>query len=86
MIAGFLKIILFLVLTIVIVTAVGIFKLVQHMRNISQKFGGQQTYDNTKRSHQTSGESEVIDTRSTEKANRKIFSKDEGEFVDYKEE
>lgn len=86
MIAGFIKIVFFLVLTIVILAFVGIYKVLQHVNNITRKFGEQQPYTGSQQSRRTTGESEIIDTRSQEKANRKIFSDDEGEFVDYKEE
>lgn len=38
-----------------------------------------------RRTRTTSGET-IIDTRNPEHANRKIFAKDEGEYVDFREE
>lgn len=63
------------------------------MRNaaeqLKQQGGGAQDKGGYAQSHQrsttTANGDTIIDTRNQEQANKKIFSKDEGEYVDFKE-
>lgn len=55
----------------------------------NKQFGGstaqQEGSSRQQRTTTTDSGETIIDTRSQEDANRKIFSRDEGEYVDYKE-
>lgn len=86
MISGILTLLLFLFVAIVVATFVGAFKVFRNLRDFTQKLNRQQPFSGAQGRQYGENGGGVIDTRSQEKANRKIFSKDEGEFVDYKEE
>lgn len=62
------------------------------MRNaaeqLKQQRGGAQdkgSYAQSRQRSTTANGDTIIDTRNQEQANKKIFSKDEGEYVDFKE-
>lgn len=85
-------------LLVVFIVAVGIVALViwlawrkihKAMNGFGEQLGGgkqsrQDSYRQRRTTTTGSGET-IIDTRSPEQTQRKIFSKDEGEYVDYKE-
>lgn len=86
MVSGIFTIFFFLIIFIVVSMFIGALRMFCSLRDFTQKINRQQPSGNAQSRRYGAGNSEVIDTRSQEKANRKIFSKDEGEFVDYKEE
>lgn len=58
------------------------------VNHFNEQFGGsaqQQQSATQQRTTTTDTGETIIDTRSEEQANQKIFSKDEGEYVDYEE-
>lgn len=63
----------------IIVTVIGFWVRVRSL--VDQFRSG--TTRNTSRTAQRSGTDEVIDARNPTETDRKIFSKDEGEYVDY---
>lgn len=76
------------------VLAVGIVALllINKVRTFTKNFSGQQnttTGDSTRtsgqRTTQTSTGDTIIDTRSPDQMNKKIFGSDEGEYVEYEE-
>lgn len=79
-----------------IAVGVAIWRAWRRIKHATEQFqqqmgGGQQnkrkdsTYNNqSARTTKTDSGDTIIDTRSPEKANQKIFPKDEGEYVDYK--
>ena len=86
----FFALVLLVMLLMAVVFFWNIIKTFFHLfRQVKRGLGGeeaaQNTYRGQNRRHQSDHES-VIDRRSPEEANQKIFSKDEGEYVDYTEE
>lgn len=66
----------------IIVTVIGFWVRVRNM--VDQLRGG--ASQNTRRTATRNDGEEVIDSRNQQQADRKIFSKDEGEYVDFTEE
>ena len=64
------------------------FRILKIFRNGMNQFNNQSgTPQGRQRKRNSYGDDEkVIDTRNPEDANKKIFTKDEGEYVDYTEE
>lgn len=85
----FFKFILLVFLSTVIFIAVGVYVFYKRVRGFVNQFRqqaerkGTQSY--TRTTHYGKGET-VVDSRSPQETNRKIFTKDEGEYVDYEEE
>jgi len=86
MIAGILKLLLFISIAIAAIIGFALFGLFSHVRKTVQNFARQGQNDNPQPQHRGNDMEEVTDTRSHDKAGRKIFSKDEGEYVEYTEE
>ena len=86
----FFAIIFFIIVFIVVVFFWNIIKTFFHLfRQVKRGLGGEEAAQNTYRGQnrrRRSDHESVIDRRSPEEANQKIFSKDEGEYVDYTEE
>lgn len=85
MIAGLFKAFLFLFIICVLIVGFGLFKIINRVNNTFQKFGQENSHNNSKSQRRGGDNDEIIDTRSQKQTDRKIFSKDEGEYVDYKE-
>lgn len=91
MIIAFLKFILIVFFCIFIIAGVFAVRLLRSFRNLSDRFKGFQDISGSRntgsRRHNTgTKENIVIDRRSPEEMKKKIFSKNEGEYVDFEEE
>lgn len=91
---------LFIIMPVLIIFLVGgftVFKFLFRVKQMSKQFGAnggfQQQHRSQQRSQQraqqrtnaTSTDETLYDSRSTEDRNKKIFAKEEGEYVDYEE-
>lgn len=91
---------LFIIMPVLIIFLVGgftVFKFLFRVKQMSKQFGAnggfQQQQRSQHRSQQrsqqrtnaTSADETLYDSRSTEDRNKKIFAKEEGEYVDYEE-
>ena len=91
---------LFIIMHVLIIFLVGgftVFKFLFRVKQMSKQFGAnggfQQQHRSQQRSQQraqqrtnaTSADETLYDSRSTEDRNKKIFAKEEGEYVDYEE-
>ena len=82
----FFALVLLVMLLMAVVFFWNIIKTFFHLfRQVKREEAAQNTYRGQNRRRRSDHES-VIDRRSPEEANQKIFSKDEGEYVDYTEE
>lgn len=92
MIAALLNFLFIILLGIFIVVGVVAYKIYRTFHSVKKQFKGFRGQDNgngqdRQQYRQTSGDDEIIiDRRTPDKMNRKIFSKNEGEYVDYEEE
>ena len=92
MIAALLNFLFIILLGIFIVVGVVAYKIYRTFHSVKKQFKGFRGQDNgngqdRQQYRQTSGEDEIIiDRRTPDEMNRKIFSKNEGEYVDYEEE
>ena len=92
MIAALLNFLFIILLGIFIVVGVVAYKIYRTFHSVKKQFKGFRGQDNgngqdRQQYRQTSGEDEIIiDWRTPDEMNRKIFSKNEGEYVDYEEE
>lgn len=91
MISAILNFIFIIILGILIIAGVIAFRIYRSFHNVSKQFrsfrnntkgsgpyrNGQGTYGNRET---------IVDRRTPDEANRKIFSKSEGEYVDFEEE
>lgn len=86
---AFLKLILITIIIIIVAVAIVFFWLYRKVNSFTRTFtGGNKSGRSQRRSGggRTYGNQEgVIDARSPEQANRKIFKDDEGEYVDFTE-
>lgn len=84
---GIIKFIFLLFIATAVIVGFGLFKLMNKMRDAAQRFG-QDDYDrprkNGNRRRRTNDD--VGNTRSRRESDKKIFGKDEGEYVDFTEE
>ena len=83
---NFILLIIFVAFVIVCVTA---YRIYRSFHNIKRKFtsgNGQRQTKQQWSGGQTTDDEVIIDRRSPDEANRKIFSKSEGEYVDFEEE
>lgn len=87
---------LFIIMPVLIIFLVGgftVFKFLFRVKQMSKQFGAnggfQQQQRSQHRSQQrtnaTSADETLYDSRSTEDRNKKIFAKEDGEYVDYEE-
>lgn len=91
---------IFIILPILIVFLVGgftVFKFLFRVKQMSKQFGANGGYQQQQRSQRrsqqraqqrtnnASADETLYDSRSTEDRNKKIFAKEEGEYVDYEE-
>lgn len=90
---------LFIIMPVLIIFLVGgftVFKFLFRVKQMSKQFGangGFQQHRSQQRSQQraqqrtnaTSADETLYDSRSTEDRNKKIFAKEDGEYVDYEE-
>lgn len=91
---------LFIIMPVLIIFLVGgftVFKFLFRVKQMSKQFGAnggfQQQHRSQQRSQQraqqrtnaTSADETLYDSRSTEDRNKKIFAKEDGEYVDYEE-
>jgi len=84
MIIALFKFILLAVLVVFVMVCMTAFSIFRSFHNISKRHGGFNQNGGQRRS---AHESEtVIDRRTDDKANRKIFADDEGEYVDFEED
>ncbi len=92
MIAALLNFLFIILLGIFIVVGVVAYKIYRTFHSVKKQFKGFRGQDNgngqdRQQYRQTSGDDEIIiDQRTPDEMNRKIFSKNEGEYVDYEEE
>ena len=83
---NFILIIIFVAFVIVCVTAYRIYRSFHNMkRKFTSDFGKNKAGEQWA-GGQTSEDEVIIDRRSPDEAKRKIFSKNEGEYVDFEEE
>jgi len=84
---GILKFIFLIFIATAVIVGFGLFKLMNKMRDAAQRFG-QNDYDRTRRNRNQRRQTrdDVTDTRSRRESDKKIFGKDEGEYVDFTEE
>lgn len=91
---------IFIILPILIIFLVGgftVFKFLFRVKQMSKQFGANGGYQQQQRSQRrsqqraqqrtnnASADETLYDSRSTEDRNKKIFAKEEGEYVDYEE-
>lgn len=92
MIAALLNFLFIILLGIFIVVGVVAYKIYRTFHSVKKQFKGFRGQYNgngqdRQQYRQTSGDDEIIiDRRTPDEMNRKIFSKNEGEYVDYEEE
>lgn len=92
MIAALLNFLFIILLGIFIVVGVVAYKIYRTFHSVKKQFKGFRGKDNgngqgRQQYRQTSDDNEIIiDRRTPDEMNRKIFSKNEGEYVDYEEE
>lgn len=92
MIAALLNFLFIILLGIFIVVGVVAYKIYRTFHSVKKQFKGFRGQDNgngqdRQQYRQTSCDDEIIiDRRTPDEMNRKIFSKNEGEYVDYEEE
>lgn len=86
--AIFFNFILLFFIAIVLIIALFVYRLYSHIHrtvdNFRHQMGGQQPHP----SHAYNGKNDeetVVDQRTPQEANKKIFTKDEGEYVDFQE-
>lgn len=91
MIGAILNFIFIIILGVIIIAGVIVFRIYRSLHNVSKQFRsfqgnakGNGTYGNGRRTD--SREDTIVDRRTPDEANRKIFSKSEGEYVDFEEE
>lgn len=80
-------------LVVALLFAVGIRKAIKRFRNSAGQTGSSSGYNTNRnqrqwgqKSQNYDGDETIIDQRSPEEANRKIFSESDGEYVDFTEE
>ena len=87
--ATFLSFIFYLFLSALIFIGLMIFILYRRVKNVTNMFNKQphstQQQERQRTYRSDSGET-VVDYRNTQETDRKIFRKEEGEYVDYEEE
>lgn len=91
---------LFIIMPVLIIFLVGgftVFKFLFRVKQMSKQFGANGGYQQQQRSQRrsqqraqqrtnnASADETLYDSRSTEDRNKKIFAKEEGEYVDYEE-
>ena len=91
---------LFIIMPVLIIFFVGgftVFKFLFRVKQMSKQFGANGGYQQQQRSQRrsqqraqqrtnnASADETLYDSRSTEDRNKKIFAKEEGEYVDYEE-
>lgn len=91
MIAAFLQFVLLAVIVLLIIGGLTIFSLFRSFRDIAERAkdffqGNSQTYNGGNKRDNTYGDEVIIDKRTSDKAKRKIFADNEGEYVDFEEE
>ncbi|MBO4785793.1 MAG: DUF4834 family protein [Prevotella sp.] len=86
---AFIKVILIFIIILIVAVALAFFWLYRKVNNFTHIFTGG-TKKTQSRHHRRSGKTYgnqegVIDARTPEQANRKIFKENEGEYVDFTE-
>mgnify|MGYP005753914265 FL=1 len=91
---------LFIIMPVLIIFLVGgftVFKFLFRVKQMSKQFGANGGYQQQQRSQRrsqqraqqrtnnASADETLYDSRSTEDRNKKIFAKEEGEYIDYEE-
>lgn len=87
---------LFVIMPVLIIFLVGgftVFKFLFRVKQMSKQFGANGGFQQQQRSQQrsqrrsnaASADETLYDSRSTEDRNKKIFAKEDGEYVDYEE-
>lgn len=90
---------LFIIMPVLIIFLVGgftVFKFLFRVKQMSKQFGANGGYQQQRsqrrtqqraqqRTNNASADETLYDSRSTEDRNKKIFAKEEGEYVDYEE-
>lgn len=84
MIVGLFKLMIFLVVVFLAVICFTVLGLLHKLRKTAEKMKQDMNGDSVGASRQ--GADEVIDTRGKAQSGKKIFGKDEGEYVDFTEE
>ncbi|ETD16014.1 MULTISPECIES: DUF4834 family protein [Prevotellaceae] len=86
--ATFLNFILLVFIAIVLIIALFAYRLYSQIHQAADNFRRQMNkhHHHSSHTHSEAGDEEtIIDRRTLQEANKKIFSKDEGEYVDYQE-
>lgn len=86
MIQGLLFLFLAFLLVGIVVVVVIAATVVRTFRKAKQMMDGDDKEKHTKQAQGNDGMATIVDTRREDVANRKIFPKDEGEYVDYTEQ
>lgn len=86
MILGILKLIIIIFFATAIIVGVGLFKLFNKVRDAAQQLGQPDNGNTARRQRRRHAHDEVVDTRGRRETDKKIFRKDEGEYVDFTEE
>lgn len=91
MIAAFVQFVLLALFVLIIIGALAIFSLFRSFHDMAERakdffHGNGQAYNGGNKRSGTSGDEVVIDKRTPDKAKRKIFADNEGEYVDFEEE
>lgn len=88
MIFGILKLLFIFFIVIILLGVAAVFGLLRTITKARNQFfnmgGGNKPYDKTGNSNNTNKET-FVDNRPGHSNNRKIFSKDEGEYVDFED-
>jgi len=88
--ASFLRIIFYLFLSALIFIGLIIFVLYRRVKNVTNMFNKQrqnaQRQERGRTTYRADNGETIVDYRNPQETGRKIFTKDEGEYVDYEEE
>ena len=87
--ANFLSFIFYLFLSVLIFIGLMIFILYRRVKNVTNMFNKQRQstqQEERGRTYRADNGETIVDYRNPQETERKIFTKDEGEYVDYEEE
>lgn len=88
MFAFLINLILLIIFVAFIIVCVTAFRIYRSLHNIKRKFNSASGRNGSSRQQyggRTDDDEVIIDRRTPDEANRKIFSKNEGEYVDFEE-
>lgn len=88
MFAFLINLILLIIFVAFVIVCVTAFRIYRSLHNIKRKFNSASGRNGSSRQRyggRTDDDEVIIDRRTPDEANRKIFSKNEGEYVDFEE-